>query len=99
MPFIEHVASLLLELQDPQRYESIFRVGFYVRGRIKLCVAEEMEEQRRAELQGKEQHFTNVPKDKVSARRVLQSQAEEILFMRHQRMAVGGRREGDEVVR
>lgn len=45
-----------------------------------------------------ERSSTNVQTHKVSAWRVLQSRAEEILFMRHQRMAVGGRREGDEVV-
>jgi len=98
MPFREHIALLLLELRDTQRYESIFKVGFYVREGVKPCVVEEMEEQRRAEIQGKEQHFTNVQKDKVSAWRVLQSQAKEILCMRHQRMGVGGRRGGDEVM-
>ena len=50
MPFIEHIALLLLELQDPQRYESIFKVGFYVREGVKLCAVEEIEEQGRAEL-------------------------------------------------
>lgn len=61
---------------------------------MKLCVVEGKEEQRRAELLGKEQLFANVQKDKVSAQRVLQSQAEDILCMRHQRMAVGGRQGG-----
>lgn len=62
MPFIEHSASLLLELQDPQQFECIFEVGFCVREGVKLCIAEEMEEQWRAELQGEEQHLINTQK-------------------------------------
>ena len=45
MPFIEHIALLLLELRDPQRYESIYKAGFYVKEGARLCAVEEMEEQ------------------------------------------------------
>lgn len=44
MPFIEHVVFLLLELQDPQQYESIFKIGFYIREGVKLGFIEEVEE-------------------------------------------------------
>lgn len=44
MPFIEHSALLLLEIQDPQQFECIFEVGFCVREGAKLCIAKETEE-------------------------------------------------------
>lgn len=90
MPFIEHIALLLLELQDPQGYESIYKAGFYVKEGARLCAVEEMEEQC-VQLLWKEQHFANTQNDEVSVRRVLQPQAEEIQCIRHQNLAVGGR--------
>lgn len=100
VPFIEHSALLLLEIQDPQQFECISEVGFCVREGVKLCIAKEMEEQWRTEpLEGQgAAPYKHTKKDKVSAWRGLQSQANKILCMRHQRMAVGGRREGEKVV-
>lgn len=37
MPFIECIALLLLELQDPLYYESLYKAGFYVRESTALC--------------------------------------------------------------
>lgn len=62
MPFIEHSALLLLEIQDPQLFECIFEVGFCVREGVKLCIAKEMEEQWRTGFQGEEQNLANTQK-------------------------------------
>lgn len=62
MPFIEHSALLLLEIQDPQLFECIFEVGFCVREGVKLCIAKEMEEQWRTGFQGEQQNLANTQK-------------------------------------
>lgn len=63
MPFIENVASPLLELQDPQNYNSFFfKAGFYVRGGAQLCAVEKVEELSRAQFKGLGSSTLQTPK-------------------------------------